>query len=117
MDTNVPTTGIGRALAKEAAPPSGVPSPGASARPDLSAIKPDAPGTPSVFDWISLARATWTWLLRPLWYICVVFPCKFCFAMLKANARTQEEEDRRLDDEWYTRRQQEEYDRKYNGNP
>ncbi len=26
------------------------------------------------FQWVSLARATWTWLIRPLWLLCVKWP-------------------------------------------
>ncbi|KNE27083.1 hypothetical protein AFM18_14540 [Achromobacter spanius] len=28
----------------------------------------------SAFQWISLAKATWTWILRPLWYLCFKWP-------------------------------------------
>ncbi|MCY1502386.1 hypothetical protein D9M68_364860 [compost metagenome] len=36
---------------------------------------PDAGEAPiSAFQWISLVRATWTWLLKPLWYLCFKWP-------------------------------------------
>lgn len=28
----------------------------------------------SAFQWMSLAKATWTWILRPLWYLCFKWP-------------------------------------------
>ena len=28
----------------------------------------------SAFQWVSVARATWTWLLKPLWLLCVKWP-------------------------------------------
>lgn len=28
----------------------------------------------TAFQWFSLARASWNWIVRPLWYICVKWP-------------------------------------------
>lgn len=43
---------------------------------------PAAPEQPvSAFQWVSLVRATWTWILRPLWQLCVIFPFKIGSAM------------------------------------
>lgn len=37
----------------------------------LSAPPGAAPEQPiSAFQWVSLAKATWTWILRPIWYLC-----------------------------------------------
>ncbi|CAB3842133.1 hypothetical protein ACMU6081_24485 [Achromobacter mucicolens] len=35
-------------------------------------VAPDQPI--SAFQWMSLAKATWTWVLRPLWYLCFKWP-------------------------------------------
>jgi len=63
----------------------------------------------SAFQWVSLAKATWTWVLRPLWYLCFKWPSQLLFAGTSASARTnggrdwrkehqrQMEEDRRAD--------------------
>lgn len=39
-----------------------------------------APAQPvSAFQWMSLAKATWTWILRPLWYLCFKWPSQLFF--------------------------------------
>lgn len=39
----------------------------------------------SAFQWISLARGTWMWIIRPLWYLIVVFPCRLMGYMLGSH--------------------------------
>jgi hypothetical protein len=43
----------------------------------LSAPPGVAPEKPiSAFQWMSLAKATWTWILRPIWYLCFQWPAQ-----------------------------------------
>lgn len=39
----------------------------------------------SALQWVSLARATWMWIIRPLWYLLVVFPCRLMGYMLGSH--------------------------------
>jgi hypothetical protein len=64
----------------------------------------------SVFQWISLARASWTWLIRPLWYFCFVWPFKALRYMSSSDADAEQrrrrvaanvEQSRRQDDSRY----------------
>ncbi|MBJ7262863.1 MAG: hypothetical protein JHC61_03595 [Burkholderiaceae bacterium] len=51
----------------------------------------------SAFQWVSVARATWTWLLKPLWYLCVKWPVMM---ILPSPISEKEwEERRRREDE------------------
>jgi hypothetical protein len=53
----------------------------------------------SAFQWLSLARATWMWVLRPIWYLCFVFPSK----LVAGGARSQSEEQQLLDEHFRKR--------------
>ena len=44
----------------------------------------------TAFQWWSLARATWTWILRPLWYLCFKWPTKLLIPTI-----SDAEDDRR----------------------
>lgn len=54
----------------------------------------------SVFQWVSLARATWTWLLRPLWYFCFKWPTNLVRYML-AQAPESDGDRRRREAQEY----------------
>ncbi len=68
-----------------------------------SAATPDQPI--SAFQWVSLARATWTWLLKPLWYLCVKWPVQI---LLPVASKRRDEEWQRREDEWWDDRQSQE---------
>jgi hypothetical protein len=55
----------------------------------------------SAFQWISLARATWTWLLKPLWYLCVKWP-----VMMILSPSSRKEREERLEQFWKDHAQQ-----------
>jgi hypothetical protein len=55
----------------------------------------------SAFKWLSLVRATWTWILRPLWHLCFKWPVKLLIPTMS------DAEDKRRSDEWDERRRQE----------
>ena len=60
---------------------------------NVSSVVGNAPDTDqpiSAFQWVSLARATWTWLLKPLWYLCVKWPVM----MILSPSSRKEREDR-----------------------
>lgn len=59
----------------------------------------------SAFQWVSLARATWTWLLKPLWYLCVKWPVMM---ILPGVSKQRDEEWQRREDEWWDDRQSQE---------
>lgn len=61
-----PLKPLGKALSQNPLMSSNVPL---SASPDAAAQQPI-----SAFQWMSLAKATWTWILRPLWYLCFKWP-------------------------------------------
>ncbi len=95
-----PITPLGKPLSQT--PLGGANSPAPSA--------PLSSNTPvSAFQWVSLAKATWTWILRPLWYLCFQWPAQLFFASTPAPSRRnrgwdwqkehqrQMEEDRRAD--------------------
>jgi len=46
----------------------------------------------SAFQWISLAKATWTWILRPLWYLCFKWPAQL-FLVGMSTPRSKREWD------------------------
>lgn len=70
-----------------------------------TAFSSTSPRTPiSTFQWLSLARATWMWVLRPLWYLCVVFPSKLLGFGLKMGARSETEERGLLDEHFRKQR-------------
>ncbi|WP_232464575.1 hypothetical protein [Bordetella genomosp. 8] len=75
-----------------------------------------AAGAPSIspFQWISLARATWTWIMRPLWNLCFVFPTKV-IRYTMSSSPPSEEAGRRQEDWDHTerRRRDEEFRRNY----
>jgi hypothetical protein len=55
----------------------------------------------SAFQWVSLARATWTWLLKPLWYLCVKWP-----VMMILSPSSRKEREERLERLWERQAQQ-----------
>ncbi|MNW98888.1 hypothetical protein D3C86_283560 [compost metagenome] len=84
-----PITPLGKALSQNSLPSADAP---------LSAPFPGVADQPvSAFQWVSLARATWTWVLRPLWYLCFKWPTQLLFPQSgKSNS-----------DEWRERNEQE----------
>lgn len=42
----------------------------------------------SAFQWVSLARASWTWILRPLWYLCFKWPTQLFIAGTTTSTRS-----------------------------
>jgi len=63
----------------------------------------------SAFQWVSVLRATWTWILRPLWYVCFKWPAQLLFVGLAPRSVSRADEERRRDDdEWWAQRQHEE---------
>lgn len=47
--------------------------------PVTPAITPQPEEPVTAFQWFSLARASWNWIFRPLWYICVKWPTLLMF--------------------------------------
>jgi len=45
----------------------------------------------TAFQWFSLARASWNWIVRPLWYICVKWPTLLMVGTRSASAIRDEE--------------------------
>ncbi|KAG1246759.1 hypothetical protein G6F68_014496 [Rhizopus microsporus] len=69
-----------------------------------SSAAPSAPAAASqpitAFQWMSLARATWMWILRPIWYLCFVFPTR----IMSGGARSRDEEQQLLDEHFRKQR-------------
>lgn len=61
----------------------------------------------SAFQWVSLVRATWTWVFRPLWYLCFKWPTQL---ILPVASVRRDEERRREDEEWWEHRKRQEED-------
>lgn len=61
-----PLKPLGKALSQNPLMGSDVPLSATSSIPATQPI--------SAFQWMSLAKATWTWILRPLWYLCFKWP-------------------------------------------
>lgn len=62
-----------------------------------------APGQPvSVFQWLSIVRATWTWLLRPLWILFFQWPAKIFFTPFSSSDADRKREE----DDWDHRQRQ-----------
>ena len=81
-----PLTPLGKPLTQAPLPGSQTPAP------SIGQSVPAGQAQPiSAFQWISLVRATWTWLLRPLWYFCFVWPTK----LLRCMSYSEAEADRR----------------------
>lgn len=76
--------------------------------PIASATAPAGDKPVSASQWISLARATWTWILRPLWHLCVQWPVKLIFSGLVVSTSKKDDED----DDWHARRQSDEMTRR-----
>lgn len=72
-----PLTPLGKPLSQS--PPAGVNAP--LPAPPMGAGQPPI----SAFQWISLAKAAWTWILRPLWYLCFKWPSQLILAPLKGS--------------------------------
>ncbi|MNV56582.1 hypothetical protein D3C71_1488740 [compost metagenome] len=44
----------------------------------------------SAFQWMSLVKATWTWILRPLWYLCFKWPSQlFMLGMSTPSSKNE----------------------------
>lgn len=85
-----PITPLGKPLSQQALPSADQP---ARAFPSGSATTGEAPI--SAFQWVSLARATWTWLVRPLWLLCVKWPAML---VLPASSKRPDDPRRRAQD-------------------
>lgn len=59
----------------------------------------------SAFQWVSLVRATWTWVLRPLWYLCFKWPAQLILPVASAG---RDEGRRRENEEWLDHRKRQE---------
>jgi len=92
-----PITPLGKPLSQRSLPsadlPAQVPSFGSTA----TGEKPI-----SAFQWISLARATWTWLIRPLWLLCVKWPVM----LILPSQASRKSNDDRMDRFWREHAQQ-----------
>jgi len=78
--------------------------------PVVSADVPfDNPREPiSAFDWFSVMRVTWKFLIRPMWHLCVKLP----WQLVQAGSYVSPEEQKRRDDDWHdSRRNEEIYER------
>lgn len=72
----------------------------------LSSPTQAAPAEPiSAFQWVSLARAAWTWILRPIWYLCFKWPTKLLVPTVTA---ARSDERRREEEEWWDHRRRQE---------
>lgn len=86
-----PITPLGKSLSQQPLPSADQPAQA------ISAGSPAAGEPPiSAFQWMSLARAAWTWLIRPLWLLCVKWPAML---VLPASSVRGQDERRRRDDE------------------
>ncbi|MDH0090881.1 hypothetical protein N7373_05425 [Achromobacter mucicolens] len=66
--------------------------------PVTPAIAPQVEEPVTAFQWVSLARASWNWIVRPLWYICVKWPLQL---MLIPSTKSTSRDDE--DSEWMER--------------
>ncbi|WP_287955579.1 hypothetical protein [Achromobacter sp.] len=69
----------------------------------------------SAFQWISLVRATWTWLLKPLWYITFKLPTQMLLYMRPSPQSTEDQRRRQAD--YYAQKQIEEYEEERRRDP
>ncbi len=76
-----PITPLGKALSQS-------PLPGANS-PSVSPTVGTAQAPISAFQWVSLAKASWTWILRPLWYLCFKWPSLLILGGLKGSDSDQ----------------------------
>lgn len=107
-----PLTPLGKPLSQNPLPGNGVPVSGPHAsvfagfqQTGFQQPYPSGSSEPTAFQWVSLARATWTWLIRPLWYFCVVWPMKVMRYMLVQAPESEGDRRRREEDEWVAIRQ------------
>ncbi len=86
-----PITPLGKPLSQQPVPGANIPvqTPSAVRSPGEEPI--------SAFQWVSLARATWNWLIRPLWLLCVKWPAMLILPSSASGGR-QDERRRRDDD-------------------
>lgn len=99
-----PITPLGKPLSQNPLVSSSVP---------LSTAPAAADSTPiSAFQWVSLFKASWTWIIRPLWYLCFKWPAM----MLLPSAASRAEREQRLNKFWKEHNQQidDEWRREYN---
>lgn len=61
-----PLKPLGKALSQSPVASAAVPMPA----PSVGSVEQPI----SAFQWVSLAKATWTWILRPIWYLCFKWP-------------------------------------------
>ncbi|MFJ3465300.1 hypothetical protein [Achromobacter spanius] len=54
----------------------------------------------SAFQWVSLAKATWTWVLRPLWYLCFKWPTQLLFPQGSRRSSADEWRERNEQEAW-----------------
>ncbi|MDH0740365.1 MULTISPECIES: hypothetical protein [Achromobacter] len=61
----------------------------------------------SAFQWVSLFKAAWTWIVRPLWYICFKWPAMMVLPSAASRAGREErlnkfwkDHNQQMDDEW-----------------
>lgn len=50
----------------------------------------------TAFEWVSLARATWKWLIRPLWYICFKWPAVMMFRACHMDEEKRQRQRRQI---------------------
>lgn len=72
-----PLTPLGKSLSQSPPPSAGTPL----VSPPVGAEQAPI----SAFQWMSLAKASWTWILRPLWYLCFKWPSQLLLAGMKGN--------------------------------
>ena len=63
----------------------------------LHGVSAEQPVT--AWQWVSLARATWTWLIRPLWYMFFKWPSKLLLPPPLTDAEYEEERRRQHEED------------------
>lgn len=91
-----PITPLGKPLSQQPLSQSSFPHEAAS-----SADKPI-----SAFELVSLIRATWTWLIKPLWYLCVKWPVMAVLPPRLSQREIEEREKKRREWEDFRRRRE-----------
>lgn len=92
-----PITPLGKPLSQQSLPSADLPAQVPSFGSTTTGEKPI-----SAFHWISLARATWTWLIRPLWLLCVKWPVM----LILPSQASRKSNDDRMDRFWREHAQQ-----------
>ena len=102
-----PITPLGKALTQQPLVGAEIPLSGS--------VAPVAEKPISASQWLSLARASWTWILRPLWYLCFKWPAQMLLLMRPPQDEGYWQEKKRQEDEAIRQRQNNESARRMAG--